>query len=100
MVDIEELYDGQSHKDDCVSALQVELALDVERMVPDFIRRKFVVRKESLSPNIGLNVFFSRTFGLESYGLTAQTISKALNPELVSYSEHVHSKRVLISLYT
>lgn len=63
--------------------LQVELALDVERMVPDFIRRKFVVRKESLSPNAGFSVYFSKTFGLESYGLTAQNINKALNPELV-----------------
>ena len=63
----------------------MELALDVERMVPDFIRRKFVVRRDTLTPNKGISIFFSKTFGLESYGLTAQNINKALNPELVSW---------------
>ncbi|XP_052808936.1 transient receptor potential cation channel subfamily A member 1 homolog [Mya arenaria] len=62
--------------------MQVELALDVERMVPDFFRRKFVVRKDTLRPNEGISFFFNKAFGLASYGLTAQTIYKALNPEL------------------
>ena len=59
------------------------MALDVERMVPDFFRRRFVIKKETLKPNVGFGKIFTRTFGLESYGLTAQNISKALNPEMV-----------------
>jgi hypothetical protein len=62
----------------------VELALDVERIVPDFFRRRLVVRKDSMKPNQGISKLFSSVFGLESYGLTAQTIHKALNPELVN----------------
>lgn len=63
-------------------AMQVELALDVERIVPDFFRRRLVVRKDTLWPNRGINKMLSGLFGLESYGLTAQSINKALNPEL------------------
>ncbi|KAL4233751.1 hypothetical protein ACF0H5_008431 [Mactra antiquata] len=63
-------------------AMQVELALDVERIVPDFFRRRLVVRKDAMKPNQGVNKFLSGLFGLESYGLTAQNINKALNPDL------------------
>ena len=59
------------------------MALDVERMVPDFIRRRFVIKKETLAPNAGFGRVFTRIFGMESYGLTAQNIHKALNPEMV-----------------
>ena len=71
------------------------MALDVERMVPDFIRRRFITKKETLAPNAGFGRLFTRTFGLESYGLTAQTISKALNPEMVS----IRTKPVNISYF-
>ena len=55
-------------------------------MVPDFFRRKFVIKKDTLKPNVGFGRFFTRIFGLESYGLTEQNISEALNPEMVSPS--------------
>ena len=37
-------------------AMQVGMALDVERMLPDFIRRRFIVRQQSVYPRkkIGL----------------------------------------------
>jgi hypothetical protein len=31
--------------------MQVDLNLDVERMLPDFIRRRFIVKQETLYPN-------------------------------------------------
>ncbi len=34
-------------------AMQVELNLDVEKMLPPFIRRKFTIRRESVFPNSG-----------------------------------------------
>ena len=32
-------------------AMQVNLNLDVEKMLPDFLRRRFVVRQETVRPN-------------------------------------------------
>ena len=57
-------------------------------MVPDFIRKRFVIKMDILKPNVGFAIwrFNTRIFELESYGLTAQNISKALNPEMVSPS--------------
>lgn len=79
---VDNIKDVQEQAELTRKAMQVELALDVERMVPDFFRRRFVIKKETLKPNVGFGRFFTRTFGLESYGLTAQSISKALNPEM------------------
>lgn len=79
---VDNIKDVQEQAELTRKAMQVELALDVERMVPDFIRRRFVIKKETLMPNAGFGRVFTRTFGLESYGLTAQNISKALNPEM------------------
>ena len=68
-------------------------------MVPDFIRRRFITKKETLAPNAGFGKIFTRTFGMESYGLTAQNISKALNPEMVSEIKQLH-KGEIVYLFT
>lgn len=65
---------------------QVELALDVESIVPQFIRRRFVVKCRTIRPNSTRHhckVF--RRFMAESE-LSSEAIVKALNPELVSES--------------
>ena len=38
-------------------AMQVTLNLDVERMLPDFIRRRFIVKKQTLYPNVRRSCF-------------------------------------------
>ncbi|XP_033741695.1 transient receptor potential cation channel subfamily A member 1 homolog [Pecten maximus] len=63
-------------------AMQVELALDVERIVPEFIRRKFVTKKQTIKPNQGLKNPFSRLANLEAGDLSSAAINKALNPDL------------------
>jgi len=40
-------------------AMQVNLTLDVEKMLPDFWRRRFVVRQETVRPNKRFG-FFTR----------------------------------------
>ena len=37
--------------------MQVTLNLDVERMLPDFIRRRFIVKKQTLYPNVRRSCF-------------------------------------------
>ena len=37
-------------------AMQVSLNLDVEKMLPDFLRRRFIIRQENLFPNIKRNI--------------------------------------------
>ena len=61
--------------------LQVELALDVESIVPHFIRRKFVVKLQKIRPHEHLNPI--QRF-LSSKSMSSEAITKALNPELVS----------------
>ncbi|KAI0226875.1 hypothetical protein LSAT2_022672 [Lamellibrachia satsuma] len=64
-------------------AMQVELALDVESIVPQFIRRRFVVKCRTIRPNSTRHhckVF--RRFMAESE-LSSEAIVKALNPELI-----------------
>ena len=62
---------------------QVELALDVESVVPQFIRRKFVVKEETITPNNNQGNFIKRFFSTTSTFMSATAITKALNPELV-----------------
>jgi hypothetical protein len=63
-------------------AMQVELALDVEAVLPQFIRRRFVRKTETISPNARSTNTFKRMFHLESNFLSAGAITKALNPDL------------------
>lgn len=63
-------------------AMQVDLALDVERIVPEFIRRKFVIKKQTFRPNQGRKNPFSRLSNLEAGELSSASINKALNPDL------------------
>ncbi|CAL1538524.1 unnamed protein product, partial [Lymnaea stagnalis] len=62
-------------------AMRVELALDVERIIPHFIRRKVFSRRRTLRPNMIHSNPFRRAF-TSSY-LSPQALQKALNPELV-----------------
>ncbi|XP_070189192.1 transient receptor potential cation channel subfamily A member 1 homolog isoform X2 [Littorina saxatilis] len=62
-------------------AMQVELALDVERVIPDFIRRKAFVKKKTIRPNTMFKNPFTRIF-ITQTGLTAKSLQEHLNPEL------------------
>ncbi|XP_035826279.1 transient receptor potential cation channel subfamily A member 1 homolog [Aplysia californica] len=61
-------------------AMQVELALDVERIIPDFIRRKAFTRRSTIRPNRLFSNPVRRLLS-NSY-LSPQALQKALNPEL------------------
>ncbi|KAK3103049.1 hypothetical protein FSP39_016076 [Pinctada imbricata] len=63
-------------------AMQVDLALDVEKVVPEFIRRRFVVKCEKIAPNKGTLNPLKRLAAAESGDLSSESISKALNPDL------------------
>ncbi|XP_046578884.1 transient receptor potential cation channel subfamily A member 1 homolog isoform X2 [Haliotis rubra] len=62
-------------------AMQVDLALDVERILPDFIRRKSYIRRKTFKPNQWLSNPVRRLLNYQS-SMSAQAIQKALNPEL------------------
>ncbi|BFZ24871.1 hypothetical protein BsWGS_27910 [Bradybaena similaris] len=61
-------------------AMLVELALDVEQIIPDFIRRKAFCQKKTLHPNKvhqnPIRRILAKTF------LSRQTLQKSLNPKL------------------
>lgn len=62
--------------------LQVELTLDVEKVIPDFIWRKAFLQSKTIKPNTIKKYPFRRFF---SSGLTAKNLQDALHPELVSF---------------
>ncbi|XP_048240280.1 transient receptor potential cation channel subfamily A member 1 homolog [Haliotis rufescens] len=64
-----------------IMAMQVDLALDVEKSLPDFIRRKTYIRCRTLTPNKWLGNPFRRLLNYQ-HSRSAQAIQKALNPEL------------------
>ena len=47
--------------------LKVELILNVERFLPDFIREKWIVKTERIFPNQGTNVFSLFLFNTVTY---------------------------------
>ena len=55
-------------------AMQVSLNLDVEKVLPDFLKRRFFIREESVYPNKSRNIF-SKFLKDDS---TLQRISKAV----------------------
>lgn len=61
-------------------AMQVELALDVEAVSPEFFRKRNFKRVETIKPNVKRNAV--ARFFTESSALSAQAITKALDPEL------------------
>ena len=61
-------------------AMQVTLNLDVERILPDFIRRRFIVRKQTLYPNVKKGLF-SRILRDDS---TLGTITKGVVADVSS----------------
>ncbi|XP_071138004.1 transient receptor potential cation channel subfamily A member 1 homolog isoform X4 [Mytilus edulis] len=63
-------------------AMQVELALDVERLVPEFIRRRFVIQKQKIRPNERSLNPLKKLSAIEAGDLSSAAISKALSPEL------------------
>ncbi|XP_059143881.1 transient receptor potential cation channel subfamily A member 1 homolog isoform X2 [Physella acuta] len=75
-------------------AMQVELALDVERVLPDFIKRRAFTRKKTIRPNRTYsNPLVSAMTGSH---LSPQALQKALNPEL-SDIEKVRSNQEKVS---
>lgn len=62
--------------------LQVELTLDVEKVIPDFIWRKAFLQSKTIKPNTIKKYPFRWFF---SSGLTAKNLQDALHPELVSF---------------
>lgn len=63
-------------------AMQVELALDVERVVPEFIRRRFVTKCDTYKPNKRTLNPLKLLARAEAGDLSSQAISKALDPDL------------------
>nr|XP_022289772.1 transient receptor potential cation channel subfamily A member 1 homolog isoform X3 [Crassostrea virginica] len=63
-------------------AMQVELALDVERVVPEFIRRRFVTKCDTYKPNKKTLNPLKLLARAEAGELSSQAISKALDPDL------------------
>ncbi|KAL5009533.1 hypothetical protein ScPMuIL_011838 [Solemya velum] len=63
-------------------AMQVDLALDVERVLPGFIRRRFVIKCEKVKPNAGIHNPLRRIMSIDSDTFSSLEIAKALNPEL------------------
>ena len=60
----------------------MELALDVESLLPGGLQRRFVRRCYKLSPN-KVRPALARLISFESSHMTSAAIAKALNPELV-----------------
>ncbi|RUS77619.1 hypothetical protein EGW08_014619 [Elysia chlorotica] len=60
-------------------AMQVELALDVERIIPDFLRRRAFCRRKTIRPNRLFANPIQRMF-TNSY-LSPSALQKALNPD-------------------
>ncbi|CAD5117061.1 DgyrCDS5882 [Dimorphilus gyrociliatus] len=64
-------------------AMQVELALDVERILPEFIRRRFVVKKKTIKPQVSSSKkAFNQLLNLNENFLSPEEISKALDADL------------------
>ncbi|XP_061171192.1 transient receptor potential cation channel subfamily A member 1 homolog isoform X1 [Saccostrea echinata] len=63
-------------------AMQVDLALDVERVVPEFIRRRFVAKCDTYRPNRKTLNPLKLLARAEAGDLSSQAISKALDPDL------------------
>ena len=61
---------------------QVELALDVESLLPSFFQRRFMRRCYKLKPN-QKKTALARLMNFESSHMTSVAIAKALDPELV-----------------
>jgi transient receptor potential cation channel subfamily A protein 1 len=62
-------------------AMQVELALDVEALLPHFLRKRTMLKCTKIKPNEETN-YITKFFHLESGTLSATAISKALHPDL------------------
>ncbi|GFS20969.1 transient receptor potential cation channel subfamily A member 1-like protein [Elysia marginata] len=76
-------------------AMQVELALDVERVIPNFIRRRVFCRRRTIRPNI-LYANPLRRILSNSY-LSPQALQRALNPEKEEIEKVKDSQDVLTS---
>lgn len=63
-------------------AMQVELALDVERVVPEFIRRRYVTKCDTYKPNKRTLNPLKLLARAEAGDLSSLAISKALDPDL------------------
>jgi hypothetical protein len=80
----------------------------VERIVPEFIRRRFVIQKEKIKPNERTLNPFKKLSTIETGDLSSAAISKALNPDAnlvlkkffvclhISWEEKI---TILISMY-
>ncbi|XP_077977581.1 uncharacterized protein LOC144433145 [Glandiceps talaboti] len=71
-------------------AMQVELALDVEQMLPLFLRRVFIKKTETILPNkphkLTIIKIYQQLFDTGS-SISAQAIARALNPEKTEIEE-------------
>ncbi|XP_070189214.1 transient receptor potential cation channel subfamily A member 1 homolog [Littorina saxatilis] len=67
-------------------AMQVELALDVERVIPDFLRRKAYVKKRTIRPNRLIGNPIARLF-MTRRGLTSKALQAHLNYELTEMEQ-------------
>lgn len=57
----------------------------MERLVPEFIRRRFVIQKQKIRPNERSLNPLKKLSAIEAGDLSSAAISKALSPELVRY---------------
>ncbi|XP_078698733.1 transient receptor potential cation channel subfamily A member 1 homolog isoform X2 [Branchiostoma floridae x Branchiostoma belcheri] len=61
-------------------AMQVDLTLDVEQNLPEFIRKRFVRKQETMKPN-AIHTSALKAWLFSDSATSAQAIAKALNPE-------------------
>lgn len=76
-------------------AMQVDLALDVERIIPDFLRRRAFMRRKTIQPN-RLYANPVRRVITNSY-LSPHALQKALNPEKDEVERVKESQEKIVS---
>lgn len=67
-------------------AMQVSLNLDVEKLLPDFIRRRMVIRQETVYPNVKKNILAKIFYDDNTLRRIARTVAEEENEVSCSVS--------------
>ena len=70
---------------------KVELVLNVERFLPDFIREKWIVKSERIFPNQTNNLFSLFLFNKATYKYIVEKVSEDVKVVLLIYSSEIKS---------
>ncbi|XP_078001472.1 transient receptor potential cation channel subfamily A member 1 homolog isoform X2 [Glandiceps talaboti] len=79
-------------------AMQVELALDVEQVIPRLITRRFIIKKETIEPNYVYRNPITRIYYamVGTSAISAPSIAKALKPDKEPIDEVMENQEVLM----